>query len=86
MAIKKLIGTQRNPARNAFEVTPSDSVSIQEGRAVYVGTGGGDLAVVMASDDAVVVLKNIASGTLLPISVSKVMATDTSVSDIVILY
>lgn len=70
-------------AHGAKTVTPSDSTIIEITRGLFIGTTG-DLTVTMADDhDAVFV--NIASGTILPIQVSKVKAATTA-SDILALY
>ena len=70
----------------AVTVTKSDTTDLGKTRAIFVGTQG-DLAVLMAGDaSTAVTLKNIANGTYLPISVRKVMSTNTSASDIVALY
>lgn len=84
--VPKQIGTARDPAKLAFAVTPSDTDAIQVGRAIYVGTGGGDLTVVMANDltNTPVTFKNVNSGSLLPLEVRFVMSTATTVSDIVV--
>lgn len=69
------------PASHAFAVTPSDGSDLSETtRALYVGTGGA-LAAVMASG-ATVSFGSVASGTLLPIRVVRVLATGTTASAI----
>ncbi len=82
---KKYIGTARDPAKNAFAVTPDDDTELQVGRAIFIGTTG-DLTVIMANDDTdtPITFKNIASGILLPIEVRYVMATNTTATDIVV--
>lgn len=69
------------PARSLESVTPSDS---EENRAksLYVGTGG-DLEVVCVDDDDPVVLKNVPDGTVVPVTVVKVMNSNTTAGDIV---
>ncbi|HBY59942.1 MAG TPA: hypothetical protein DEH78_08965 [Solibacterales bacterium] len=69
-------------------VTPSDSTTFSPvPRALYVG-GTGDLTVIGAGDDTgtPVTFSTVPAGTLLPIAVSKVMATGTSASNIVAVY
>ena len=62
-------------------VTTSDSAdNIYD--AIWVGTGG-NLAVMGANDTSAVTLGSVASGTLLPISVRKIMTTNTTASAIV---
>lgn len=80
-------GSAIDPSKSFFAVTPNDNAQVRRGRAVYVGTGGGDLTVIGWNDSSLtpVTFKNIGNGVLLPIEVLYVMATGTSVSDIVIL-
>lgn len=78
------------PAQDASSITASDSVSISPTRAVWVGTGG-DVKVQMAADKAgtggdVVIFKNVVNGQLLPLSVVKIYATDTTASDILVIW
>jgi hypothetical protein len=62
-------------------VTPSDTV-VQPFRAVYVG-GAGNLAVIGLDDTAAVTFTGVVAGTLLPIRVSKILATGTTATAIV---
>lgn len=73
------------PARRAEEVTPSDSGAIGPSRAVWVGAGG-DIKVDMQDFGTAVTFKSIASGTLLPICVTRIYSTGTTASDLVIVY
>lgn len=69
------------PAAHAFAVTPNDSGDLSETtRALYVGTAG-SVAAVMASG-ASVSFDTIASGTVLPVRVTRVLATGTTASAI----
>ena len=69
------------PAAHGFAVTPSDSALLAETtRALYVGSAG-NLVVVMASGSTIT-FTAIPSGTVLPVRVSKIMATGTSATDI----
>lgn len=69
------------PASHAFAVTPSDGSDLSETtRALYVGTGGA-LSAVMASG-VTVTFGSLASGTLLPVRVTRVLATGTTASAI----
>lgn len=69
------------PAAHAFAVTPNDGVDLSETtRALYVGTAG-SIAAVMASG-ASVTFGSIASGTVLPVRVTRVLATGTTASAI----
>jgi hypothetical protein len=69
------------PASHAFAVTPNDGADLAETtRALYVGTGG-SVAAVMASGGTVT-FASLASGTLLPVRISRVLATGTTASAI----
>lgn len=74
---------------NAVAVVKSDSTVLKATQALYVGTTG-DVAVVMASRADVAALVavtfvGVPAGTVLPISVQKVMSTNTTASNIVAL-
>lgn len=77
-----------NPApsvSNAATVTPSDSTALANTTSgLYIG-GAGDVAVTMSSG-SVVTFKAVPVGTVLKISVNKVMATNTTATNIVALY
>lgn len=75
---------QSAPATKLAAVTPSDT-TIVGARALWVGTGG-NVAIQARGDDAAVVIKNVPSGTWLPISCARVMTTNTTASDIVALF
>lgn len=69
-------------ARNAALVTPNNDTDLTAmTRAVFVGTGG-NLAVVMAGGQTVV-LPTIPSGAFLPICVSRIRSTSTTATNIV---
>ncbi|UVC09033.1 hypothetical protein IHQ71_28670 [Rhizobium sp. TH2] len=69
------------PAAHGFAVTPNDTNVLSETtRALYVGSAG-TLAIVMASGASVTFI-GVASGTVLPVRTTKVMATGTSATDI----
>lgn len=71
-----------SPATRGFAITPEDGVDLQETtRGLYVGTGG-DLALVLASGDAVT-LANVGAGTILPVRALGVKATGTTAAQIV---
>lgn len=79
------------PADTGVAVTPNDGADLTTpARALFVGTGG-NVAVIFAADQSsggagtAVTLKNVASGTILPIRVRRVMSTNTSATDIVAL-
>ena len=74
------------PARGAAAVTPSDSADLEyRSRALYVGTGG-DISVNMAGTGAAVVFTGVPSGSVLPISVTRVLAAGTTATDLVALW
>jgi hypothetical protein len=71
-----------SPARDGFAITPSDSDDLPEvTRALYVGAEG-TVAVALASG-ASVTLEGVSAGTLLPLRVSRVLATGTTASAII---
>lgn len=72
------------PAYKAVAVTPSDGTPIPTCRALYIGTGG-DVTVKVGTDTAVL-HKNTASGSVLPVQATFVMATGTTAADIVAWY
>ena len=93
------MSAQTKPALFAVAITTSDSENINFGgrsastRGIYVGSGG-DISVEMAGDDlrgkgmsdATVIFKTVQSGTLLPISVTRVNSTDTTASDLIAIW
>lgn len=73
------------PARGGFAITASNDTDLaRETRAIYVGASG-DLAVIMA-DGTEVTLAGIAAGSLLPLRLSRVKATNTTATELVGLY
>lgn len=71
-------------ASKGVAVTPADATNLPATRGLLVGTGG-DLSVIFADGGSAVTLKNIASGSVVPIQVTKVMVATTA-ADIVALY
>lgn len=70
------------PAVSGSAVTPSDSTELNPPtRALWIG-GAGNLAVLLADDTVAITLVGVAAGTLLPISVTKVLSTGTTATDI----
>ena len=70
-------------------VTPSDSTDItgvnpNTPATLFVGVGG-DIQVITIGGSTLI-LKNIASGSFLPIQVTRVKSTDTTATDIVALF
>lgn len=73
------------PGEHAAAVTPSDVTVLNPvARGLYVGSAG-NIAVETASND-VVTLSNVVAGSVLPVSVRKVMSTGTTASSIVALW
>lgn len=74
-------------ARNAFQVTPSDTNNLPTyAKALYIGTEGNIAVVpVNAADDTDVVTFVVGTGVILPIQVRRVMDTGTDAEDIVAL-
>lgn len=71
------------PASGAAAVTPSDSTELNC-RALYVGTSG-NVVVQVPNRDASITFSGVLGGTILPVSVRRVMAATTA-SNIVALY
>lgn len=69
-------------AHSAVAVTPSDSTVLPTTRALYIGTAG-NVAVVMADDQNSVTFVAVMAGSILPVQVTKVLATGTTASNIV---
>ncbi len=70
------------PAVHGFAVTPSDSIDLPEiTRALYVGDGG-DVAALLQSG-ASVTFAAVQPGTILPVRVSRILATGTTATAIV---
>jgi hypothetical protein len=73
------------PAQHGFAITPNDSTDLTaETRGLYVGTSG-DLSLVLASGDAVL-LAGAIGGVVLPLRVRRVKATGTTATQLVGLY
>lgn len=74
----------RSPAYNAAAVTPSDTVPLSiVARGLYIGAAG-NVAVLTTGGDTVTFVAA-PTGTVLPISVQKVLATGTTATSIVAL-
>jgi hypothetical protein len=73
------------PAVLAAPVTLSDTTDISpKPRALYIGVGG-DVVVQMTNGDQIT-FKNAVAGSIIPISVKRVLSTGTVASSIVALY
>jgi hypothetical protein len=84
-------GTNNEPvtaARHAEAVTPSDTADLSKvTSAIYVGVAG-DVALILANDPDVapVIFKAVPAGTLLQVQARRVMATNTTATNIVALW
>lgn len=77
--------TLGNPASGAFSVTPADDTDLTYyTRALYVGGAGNVEVITMAGETVVFV--GVPAGTILPIRVSRVKATNTTATSILGLY
>jgi hypothetical protein len=78
--------TEWSPACSSVSVTPSDSAELSFlTRALYVGVGG-NVSVKLRDDSSAVVFVGVAEGTILPLQVKQVMATNTTATNIVALW
>lgn len=81
---------QKLQAHNAVAVTPSDSATIQlngrdtRGCVIYCGVTG-DIAVTTTGGETVT-FKNVPQGMVLPVQVTKVLATGTTATDLISLH
>ena len=73
-----------DPAGNAFAITPGTALLSHQARGIYVGTGG-DVEIVTPGGQTIV-FSNAVSGSVLPVMATKVLATNTTASDLVGLY
>lgn len=75
-----------HPAKQAAAVTPHDTNNLSPpARSLYVG-GGGNVVAILVGDTASVTFSNVPDGTILPISVSRVLSTSTTATSILALY
>ena len=74
-----------SPAYQFSAITPSDSVNLSNSaRAIYVGTGGN--ISVHNSQGETILFKNVPDGTFLPVNTVRVLNTNTTASDIIVIY
>ena len=71
-------------AKKHSVVTPSDVTTFSSPQAIYVGTGG-DVALRLIGNSDVATYKNVPSGSWLPVEADKVMSTNTTATDILML-
>jgi hypothetical protein len=73
------------PAQRGFAITPNDAADLAaETRGLWVGASG-DLALVLASGDEVV-LAGAVGGSVLPLRIRRIKATGTTATQLVGLY
>ena len=73
-------------AGNAYAITPSDSADLSVlTRGLYVGTAG-NVAVILALDSVAVTFVGVPAGSLLPIRVKRLMATNTTATNLVAVH
>ena len=78
--------TKWSPATNSISVTPSDSAELSFlTRALYVGVSG-NVSVKLRDDTNAVVFVGVAEGTILPLQVKQVTATNTTATNIIALW
>lgn len=77
--------TPIDPGHEAWAVTPSDTVTFQPTRGVYVGVSG-DVTVDMADGDANITFTAAAAGVILPIRVTRIYSTGTTATNLVRVY
>ena len=72
------------PATQLISITKSDATDLTTSkvRGLWIG-GAGDVAVIAFNDTAAVTIAGVLAGTLLPISVTKVMSTNTTATLII---
>ena len=81
---------QKLQATSAVAVTPSDTVAIQNnnsdtrGALLYVGVGG-NIAVTTSAGETITFLA-VPQGVILPVQVTKVLATGTTATDLISLH
>jgi hypothetical protein len=74
------------PALGAAAVTPNDSTDlvVRPARSLFIG-GAGNVAVITAAGDTVT-FNGLAAGSILPVQVTRVLATGTTATNIIALY
>jgi hypothetical protein len=83
---KKFPSAIDSPAEHAFAVTPTNTTELNIAtRSLYVG-GSGNLNVILVGDTANTLFVGVGAGTILPIRVKVVHATNTTATNIVGLY
>ena len=82
---RNMVGGLESPAREAVEITPNDSADLANTtRSIYIGASG-DVEVYMAGKTTPVLFKSVPVG-VLPVRVDRVLATNTTASDLIALW
>ena len=72
-----------HPARSLIEIdTTSSAILAETTKAIFVGTGG-DIAVRAVDDNNMVVLRNVPSGSIVPVRVQQIDPAQTTADDLV---
>ena len=79
------MGVYSDPGNRLVAVTASDSTDLTGARGVYVGVAGA-LALMAIDDDTAVTLVSVPAGSVIPVRISRVMATNTTATSIVAIY
>ena len=75
------------PCSNFSAVTPNDGVQLTiSPKALYIGTGGDLTVSSLMEKDVPVTFKNVPSGAIIDVRVSRIYATGTTAADIVAMY
>lgn len=83
--VRQLPVDRTHPATHGAVITPSDVTTFVATRGLWVG-GAGNVRVTMVGDAGDVIISGVAAGTLLPISVTAVLSTNTTATLIVALW
>lgn len=76
-----------NPSGEFAAVTPSDSVNLpQPARALFVGGDGNVVVIQSAPGGVAVTFTAVRAGTILPVSVQRVLSTGTTATGLVALF
>lgn len=70
-----------NFPRNHFTITPSDTLPIATGECLVMAGAAGNISV--EDDNGAIVIYTVAAGAILPLIVSKVRATGTTVAQVI---
>lgn len=86
-AYNRLLDSVSNPARRTATVSTHNTNPLPDGaaKALFVGTGG-DVKLRAVDDETDTTLKNVPSGSILPVRALYIRTTGTSAADMVALY